>query len=69
MNASRSFEWIDFPGASEQIPLIAPPVSLSRTPAELRQRAPLTGEHTDEVLLGLGYGSDAIAALHKSGVV
>ena len=31
--------------------------------------APLLGEHTDEVLAGLGYGPDAIAKLHKDKVV
>lgn len=31
--------------------------------------APLLGEHTDEVLAGLGYNADAIAKLHKDKVV
>jgi len=31
--------------------------------------APAHGEHTDEVLMSLGYGPDDIAALHERGVV
>jgi benzylsuccinate CoA-transferase BbsF subunit len=31
----------------------APPIRLSRTPASLRRPAPLLGEHTEEVCLGL----------------
>ncbi|MGD9879657.1 MAG: CoA transferase, partial [Reyranella sp.] len=31
--------------------------------------APLLGEHTDEVLAGLGYGAEQIAKLHRDKVV
>jgi formyl-CoA transferase len=45
------------------------PVKLSKTPAQLRRPAPALGEHTDEVLRGLGYASDRIAALRAAKVV
>jgi crotonobetainyl-CoA:carnitine CoA-transferase CaiB-like acyl-CoA transferase len=45
------------------------PVKLSATPAQLRHPAPQLGEHTDEVLRGLGYDGAAIAGFRRDGVV
>ena len=45
------------------------PVRLSRTPGTLRDRAPLLGEHTDEILTELGYSSDEIAAFRADGTI
>jgi crotonobetainyl-CoA:carnitine CoA-transferase CaiB-like acyl-CoA transferase len=45
------------------------PIKLSATPADARRRAPLLGEHTDEVLGEAGYSADEIASLRRSGVI
>jgi CoA:oxalate CoA-transferase len=45
------------------------PVKLSATPARLRLPAPALGEHTDQILTGLGYAPARIAALRKAGVI
>src|SRR5438309_10695609 len=45
------------------------PIKLSATPPDVRRRAPLLGEHTDEVLSQAGYSEREIAALHRSGAV
>jgi crotonobetainyl-CoA:carnitine CoA-transferase CaiB-like acyl-CoA transferase len=45
------------------------PVKLSATPARLRHPAPALGEHTDQVLAGLGYPPARIAALRAAGVI
>jgi crotonobetainyl-CoA:carnitine CoA-transferase CaiB-like acyl-CoA transferase len=45
------------------------PIKLSATPPTLRTPPPRLGEHTDEVLGGLGYSKGDIAALHERGVV
>jgi crotonobetainyl-CoA:carnitine CoA-transferase CaiB-like acyl-CoA transferase len=49
--------------------VLALPVHLSRTPARVERAAPMTGEHTREVLRGLGYDDAAIDALAADGVV
>lgn len=45
------------------------PVKLSDTPGQIRHAAPLLGEHTDELLAGLGYSAPEIVALREQGAV
>jgi alpha-methylacyl-CoA racemase len=42
---------------------------LSDTPGKVRSLSPLPGEHTDEILLGLGYKQQEIKNLRREGVV
>ena len=49
--------------------LVGSPINLSDTPAQFFRPAPLLGEHTEEILTRLGYGSEAIKELRTSGVV
>ncbi len=59
---------LDQPGAQRPVRLLGVPVKLSRTPGDAnRAPGPGLGEHTGEVLAGLGYGSEEIAALLESG--
>lgn len=55
----------DFPGLGP-VPLPAPPVRMSRNPTEIRHRAPLIGEHTEEILAELGYADAEIEALRAA---
>jgi crotonobetainyl-CoA:carnitine CoA-transferase CaiB-like acyl-CoA transferase len=48
---------------------IGSPVKLSDTPPALRTPPAMLGQHTDEVLRGLGYGAGDIAALRDRGVI
>ncbi len=58
-----------YPGMSKPAPVMQPPVQLSRTPAEIRHRAPTLGEHTQQILEELGYSVEEIAELRAARVV
>ena len=58
-----------FDGMQTCYPLAPHPVDMSDTPAVFRHSAPALGEHTDEILVELGYTSDDIAALREKKVV
>lgn len=45
------------------------PIRFSRSPSELRRGAPLTGEHTDEVLRAAGFSEAEIAGFAADGAV
>ena len=55
--------------SGQQISLVKTPVEFSATPPAIRHGAPELGEHTEEVLLELGYGWDDIAKLRENGVL
>ena len=48
---------------------VAPPFSLSRTPAVIRRAAPLLGEQTPEVLSEIGIDAGALRSLRTRGIV
>ena len=52
-----------------EVPLVASPIRLSKTPVEYRRAPPLVGEHTDEILADLGVDAAGIAGLRERGVV
>jgi crotonobetainyl-CoA:carnitine CoA-transferase CaiB-like acyl-CoA transferase len=60
---------VDYPGLPKPAPVADTPVRLSETPGGIRERAPLLGEHTDEILGELGYDERAIAALREARAV
>ncbi|MGN4076130.1 CoA transferase, partial [Burkholderia gladioli] len=54
-------------GAAVTMPGIVP--KLSDTPGTVNWQGPALGEHTADVLAGLGFGEDEIARLRKQGAV
>jgi crotonobetainyl-CoA:carnitine CoA-transferase CaiB-like acyl-CoA transferase len=63
------FQPMHFPGAPKPAPVARAPVWLSATPGSIRRRAPMLGEHTDQILGELGYDGAAIGALRQKGVI
>jgi len=45
------------------------PIKMSATPADASRRAPLLGEHTEQVLKEVGLAADEIEALRRGGVI
>ena len=69
VKAREMLEYVEYPGAPKPVPLANTPVRLSQTPGGIRQRAPMLGEHTDEILRELGYSDAEIAQFRAAEVV
>jgi crotonobetainyl-CoA:carnitine CoA-transferase CaiB-like acyl-CoA transferase len=51
---------LDHPGAPELLTIAGTPIKLTKTPAGVRTRAPLLGEHTEDVLHELGLDASGL---------
>ena len=69
IKAKNLFQATDFPGLDKPAPLMRTPVELSKTPGEIRHRAPQLGEHTDAILMEIGYNASEIAKLRSKRIV
>jgi crotonobetainyl-CoA:carnitine CoA-transferase CaiB-like acyl-CoA transferase len=69
IRAARLLEERAHPALDRPLPLAPTPIELSETPGSYRRPAPLLGEHTEEILAGLGYSPAEIAALRAEKVV
>lgn len=58
-----------YPGLARPAPVPDLPVKLSRCGGGVNRPPPQAGEHTEEILLGLGYSGEQIAAFRTSKVI
>jgi crotonobetainyl-CoA:carnitine CoA-transferase CaiB-like acyl-CoA transferase len=59
---------VDHPGLG-RLRTLGTPIKMSATPLNPRRRAPLLGEHTDEVLRAVGFSEGELAELRSSGAI
>src|SRR4030065_1175814 len=52
-----------------EIKMLGLPVKLKQTPGKPQGPSPMLGQHTEEILLKLGYKAKDIAELEKQGVI
>jgi len=67
--ARGMFQQLDYPGAIKAAPIMTTPFSLSATPTAVKHRAPLLGEHTDQIMQELGYSDADISQLRSIRVI
>jgi len=68
MEANEMITSVNHPTRGE-IKTLGLPVKLSKTPGRPQGPSPLLGQHTEEILLGLGYKSKEIAEMESQGVI
>jgi len=69
VNVREMLAEIEHPGSGTPVTVAGTPIRMTRTQGGVRSRAPLAGEHTDEVLCGAGMDADRLAGLRAAGVV
>ncbi|WP_417515141.1 CaiB/BaiF CoA transferase family protein [Minwuia sp.] len=69
IKAMGFLEPVDFPNLPHPAPVASAPINLTGTPGGIRHRAPVLGEHTDEILNELGIDKARIAELREKRIV
>lgn len=60
---------VEHPGMPRPAVIVNTPIKMTETPGGIRHRAPLLGEHTDDVLAAAGYSAEEIQALREARAV
>ena len=65
----KMLQQLEYPGLAGPAPVADHPLRFSRAPVRPFRRAPLLGEHTDEILAELGYSQPEIICLRGDGII
>jgi formyl-CoA transferase len=60
---------VEHPGTNRTVTIAGTPIKFTQTPGGVRHRAPMFGEHTDDVLKEAGYTDDELARLRADEVI
>lgn len=60
---------VEQPGSARAVKIAGVPIKLGDTPGAVRCRAPMLGEHTEEILHACGYSGDDIRRFRSAGAV
>ena len=63
------FQKVPYPKTKDSVPIVVSPLELSENPGEIKTRAPLLGEHTNQILEELGYSDEEITNLRDKRIV
>lgn len=63
------FEPVEFPGLARPVPIARAPVNMSVTATKKPTRAPMLGEHTEEIVADLGYSAADIQRLRQLQII
>jgi crotonobetainyl-CoA:carnitine CoA-transferase CaiB-like acyl-CoA transferase len=69
VQAMGLLEPVQYPGLKRPAPVAKVPVWLSGAPGGIERRPPLLGEHTQQIMAGLGYDAAAIEDFRRQGVI
>lgn len=60
---------VDHPGLEKQVAIAGIPVKMTRTPGRIASRAPLVGEHTEEILREIGVTAETAVRLRTGKII
>jgi crotonobetainyl-CoA:carnitine CoA-transferase CaiB-like acyl-CoA transferase len=69
ISALNFMQGVDFPGLTKPAKVSTTPFDLSETPGTIRNRPPTLGEHTDEIMVELGFDPSEIIKLRAAKVI
>ena len=69
IQARKLFQEVSYPNLQKPAPIVVSPLELSENPGKIKTRAPLLGEHTNQILTELGYSEEEISSLRDKRIV
>ena len=60
---------LDYPGVERSTPIARTPFQMSKSEISIKRRAPMLGEHTDEIMMELGYSAAEVSSLREKRVI
>ena len=69
VKAMNFFQDLEYPGIPGKSPVMGLPVKLSNSDNKIERRPPILGEHTEEILIDLGFTNDEIDEFKEKRII